>query len=432
MPKRDIITPMKISPRSVLVLILGLFAALSLSYSFATRLKYGPDEPAHYIYIRSLAVNYVPPPISHTETPTENSESTHEGHQPPLYYALMAIFFALLKSIGASGDIIWRVLRLLDIPIGLLWVCSVHALAREYFGDEPRALASTAFVAFIPTSSYMAGVINNEMLISLLFTASMLPILRYFRTGSITTQSAAFLGVLMGLSALTKAQGLVLPAIFGIAAIAVCRRNNYSNWQDTLRTLAIVMGTGILVSGWWFARCWVVHGTPLPHSLNVPMLKSGMIEVAASPGPFITLVLISTLAAYGYFWTPFWIIWPFVPGLIWLLAALLPLTAAVLVGLAIRIRRNGTVDVKSLTFLLVAPALLYLAWLRHTLFVDAMANLQGRLFLSVATVVAIVWILGFDGLLKSDRAKRVGIVVGLAVMIASNALVVSCAVRLYT
>ncbi|MGC8863268.1 MAG: hypothetical protein ACP5R5_10905 [Armatimonadota bacterium] len=418
--------------RLVLALILGVFAVLAAGHSLATRLRYAPDEPAHYIYIRSLAISHAPPPISHKNTPTQESESTHEGHQPPLYYALMAVFFALLRSVGAADDLIWRVLRLLDIPVGLFWIGSVYALTREYFEREGYALAATAFVALIPTSSYMAGVINNEMLISLLFTRAMLPILRYFKTGTITVRSAAFLGLLIGLAALTKAQGLILVPMFALAAFAVCRRNRYANSRQVLRDALVVLGPALVVSGWWFARCWLVYGTPMPHSLNDPVLQSGWLDFVMVPGSCLVFVVISTLAVYGYFWVPFWIIWPFVSSILPLVAVMVAMTLVVAVGAALRVRRGGDLDSRSLAFLLVAPALVYAAWLRYVLFVDRWANLQGRLFLSVAAVVGIVWILGFDGLFRTARAKRTALAVGLATMLVANAAVMLCAVKLYS
>ena len=422
---------MEATPRRLLPLILAAFAVLALSYSVATRLKYGPDEPAHFIYIRSLATELAPPPISHDVTPHENSTSSHEGHQPPLYYAIMAVPFALLRAFGASDDTIWRVLRLANIPIGMLWIWSVYLLAREFFGKNGHAFATAAFVALIPTSAYTAGVINNENLISLVFTWAMIPILAYFKSGAMAPRSAAFTGLVVGLAILSKAQGLVLIPLFALAALAVSRRSGYANYRQVLATFAIVVGAAATVSGWWFARCWIVYGTLMPHSLYNPAIPGGLIALAVSPALAAELVFRMTEGLYGYFWVPFWLVWPFVGSLRPIVYSIGALNLVVLAGLVARIRRHNGVDRSSLAFVLAAPAIIYVLWLRYILVVDAMANLQGRLFLSVAAVVGMVWILGFDGLLKSNRAKRAGLVVGLVVMLAANVAVIACAVALY-
>ena len=41
-----------------LAAIIVVFVVLSVCYSLATRLKYGPEEPDHFIYIRSLATDF--------------------------------------------------------------------------------------------------------------------------------------------------------------------------------------------------------------------------------------------------------------------------------------------------------------------------------------------------------------------------------------
>jgi hypothetical protein len=415
--------------RRMMIVVLVVFAALATTYSFVTRLKWAPDEPAHFIYIRSLAVDREFPEISHVNTPHEESDSTHEGHQPPLYYILMAIPFALLKALGTSTDTIWRVLRLLGIPIGLAWMWAVFALAREYFQRDKAALAATALVALIPMSSFMAGVINNEVLIALLFTMAMLPILRYFRTGKQTIRESLYLGALMGFAILAKAQGLVLVAMFLLASLAVCRREHYSNYRPVLRATGIALGTMILIGGWWYLRNWLVYDTLMPRSLDAPVLTS-IDGAIADPVTFARLVGDMFAAGFVYFFTPFWLVWKFTNGPMPIFVGLVTLTIAAVIGFIIRVRRGG-VDTRSAAFLLLAPVLMWLGWLRYVLFVDKLAMIQGRLLLSAAAVLGILAIVGAEGLFKSHRAKWIGAIVGCALMLTVNAWVIACAVKLY-
>lgn len=409
--------------------ILAIFTALSVSYSFVTRLKWAPDEPAHFIYIRSLAQEHTFPTISHDVTPTEESDSTHEGHQPPLYYTLMAVPFALLKALGAANDTIWRVLRLLQIPIGLVWIWSVFALAREYFGNDRPALATAAFVALIPMSSFMAGVINNEMLISLLFTAAMLPILRFFKAGKIATRPAVSLGILMGLAILTKAQGLVLIAMLLLVALAICRRMEYKGCVCVLRSAGISLGVMLVVGGWWYARNWLLHGTLMPQSLDVPIMAS-FVEALAYPGAFLYVVWGMATTCYVYFFLPFWLVWKEAASPMPVFGVLMALTVAALAGFLLRVRRGG-VDLRSAGMLVLAPVLTWLGWVRYVLMVDKEAMIQGRLLLSVAAIIGIVWIIGFDGLLKSAKSRKIGAAVGYALMLAVNVWIITCAAWLY-
>lgn len=414
----------------MLAAILIGFAALSLAYSLVTPLKYGPDEPAHFIYIRSLATKLTPPPIAHVQTHTERSIASHEGHQPPLYYAVMAVPYAALNALGVPSDAIWRVLRILNIAFGVLWIFWVFRLAREFFESEPYALATAAFVALIPNAAYTAGVVNNDILIALLFTWAMVPILRFFKTESLSDREALALGLVMGLALLAKAQGLILVAVLLVAALAVCRRRHYGNIGGVLRAAGIVLGVTVLVSGWWYARCWVLYGTPMPHSLYDPVLPDGMVSLIVNPLLGLDAIRFGSAAFYSYFWTPFWLVWKYVGQWQYYFWPIAGLNAVVLIGLVPRLRRGG-VDRKSLWLLVFTAALTYAMWLRYALAVDRMANLQGRLFMPVAAVVGILFVLGTDGWLASARAKRMGVIFWLALLLAANAAVLACDFALY-
>ena len=416
-------------PNRLLVAILLGFAALSLVYSSVTWLKYGPDEPAHFIYVRSMATKFSPPPIAHVQTHSEDSTATHEGHQPPLYYALMAAPYAILSAIGASSDTIWRILRILSIGIGVFWIYWVYRLAREFFDSESYALATAAFVALIPNAAYTAGVVNNDTLIALLFTWAMLPMLQLFKTEQLPLRKAAGLGLLIGLAILAKAQGLVLLPVLVVVAVAVCRRRNYANVKQILGTTSIVFGVAALVSAWWFVRCWLLYGTPMPHSLFDPVLPDGLISVFAAPefAPRVFWLCSSNL--YGYIWTPYWLVWKYLTWRFYFWP-IFGLSLAVLAGLVPRVRRGG-VDRPSLWLLMFTAVLTWTMWLRYAMTVDQLANLQGRLLLSVASIMGIVFVLGVDGWLRGARAKRAGVIVGLVLMLAANVGVIACIVAFY-
>ncbi len=415
-------------PRLLVAILIG-FAALSLVYSSVTRLKRGPDEPAHFIYIRSLATTYSPPPIAHTQTHTEDSVATHEGHQPPLYYALMAVPYAVLNACGVTGDTIWRVLRILGIGIGVFWIYWVYGLALEYFGRRSYALATAGFVALIPNAAYTAGVVNNDVLIALLFTWAMVPILRLFRTQELTARDAGRLGFVMGLAILTKAQGLLLVPVLLIAAVAVCRRSGYANLTQIARVVGVALGTALLVSGWWFVRCRMLYGTFMPHSLYSPVLPHGMIDLLMVPESAFGLVWLCSCNLYSYFWTPFWLVWKYVTWgyYFWPIFAL---NLVLLAGLVPQFRRSPG-DRRSLWLLIFTVFATWATWLDYALTVDRMSNLQGRWLMPVAGAIGIILMLGADGWLKSPRAKKIGLVAGAAVMLVANAAVIACIVAYY-
>ncbi len=415
------------NPNRILIVILVGFALLSLAYSLATQLKYGPDEPAHFIYIRSIATKFTLPPISKHITDSEFATATHAGHHPPLYYAIMAVPYAAMNAVGLSGDLIWRILRILGIGIGVGWIYWVYRLALEHFGRQNYALAVAAFVALIPNAAYTAGVLNNEILIALLFTWAMAMMIRYFKTESLSVREAVVLGAVIGLSILTKAQGLILIPVFVIISLAICRRRDYSNARAVVSAFGLVMVVGTVIGGWWLARCYFAYGTIMPRSLYNPVLPHGLASALTVPAMTLYTINLASRDAYGYFWTPFWLIWKYVAWwhYFW---PVLGATAIALVGLIVRWAKTG-LD-RSIWILLFAAALVWASWMRYVLVVDSMANLQGRLFMCVAAIIGIVFVTGFDAL-TPNRSKKSVAVIGIIIMLLGNAAVIGCDIAFY-
>ena len=258
-----------ITRRLALWALLVVFVGLAVAYSTLLPLKFGPDEPAHFIYIRSLATQFRVPPIAHTTTATEDSTESHEGHQPPLFYFAMAGPYAALNAVGVPSDSIWRVLRFLNIALGALWIWMVFRLALLLFRDEKKALWATAFVALIPTSAYMSGVLSNDILESLLFTWALALLLPVFRGESVGARGSVLRGVVIGLAVLAKAQGLAL-VVMELAAFALAaRRTHREKIGEQLRESGTAIGVCLVICGWWFIRCKLELGAAFPLKMSV-------------------------------------------------------------------------------------------------------------------------------------------------------------------
>lgn len=421
----------KLRPISALSTILIAFVALSTIYSLVTQLKCGPDEPAHFIYIRSLALDKAFPEISSVETHSEESTSTHEGHQPPLYYILMAIPYVILHAFGASSDTIWRVLRLLGIPIGAAWIYFIYQLSMRYFKSEKRAIAATALIALIPGAAYTAGVVNNDILIAMLFTWALIPVLDFFQSGSLSMKSTLLMGTLMGLSILAKAQGLILIPVLLVAALAVLRRDDYHNYRSVGKIVLTALFVTAAVGGWWYVRCKIIYGTAMPCSLSNPVLVSGMIGALTAPGLALVIIAELTSMFWAHFWVPVWLISPYIGSPASFYYKLVAATLLVLTGLPIKLRRDKQTDRRSLWLLIFTAILTYIVYVRYVLVIDKMAAQQGRLYLPVAGVVGIVSVLSLEGWLKSPRAKKIGGIAAVVLMLLANVAVIACTVAYY-
>ncbi len=388
----DSTVPRAVTTRIVLLALLVVFAGLSVAYSTLLPLKFGPDEPAHFIYIRSLATQFRVPPIAHTITSTEDSTESHEAHQPPLFYLAMAIPHAALNAAGVPSDAIWRALRFLNIAFGVLWIWTVFRLALVLFRDERKALWAAAFVAVIPSATYMSGVLSNDILESLLFTWALVLLLPVFRGESVGVRGAVWRGVVIGLAVLAKAQGLALIAMELVAFALVARRTHRARITEQLRESGVAMTVCLLVCGWWFIRCKLELGTAFPHSLYDPAAKPGMLTweaVLAYPTLAAYLVgrtvLAATKLAMGFFWAPYWLVENVLPWRPYM-NAIYTSHVIVLLGMVIAFVRDRGEWRRDLGYLILAPILVYVSYVQYLMVVDQGTQMQGRLFLPVAGI----------------------------------------------
>ncbi len=182
----------------VLAAILLVYVALALAYSFATPPWEAPDEPAHYLYAEYLVLHAsLPPP-----TPPQRGHfwqhgyitSLYEWHQPPLYYALLALplsiverlrpealsqpfpavnpnlpgainLFVPVEDAGFAAQPALRTARLVSTLLGAIGVWLLYRLTRRVTGDAVTALTAAGFMAFIPQFTFLSGYVTNDALV---------------------------------------------------------------------------------------------------------------------------------------------------------------------------------------------------------------------------------------------------------------------------
>lgn len=168
--------------RHTLAILVTLHVALSVYTSLAVPLWESYDEPGHVFYARHIGQTGSLPPVG-----TKLSDYD-ESHQPPLYYLLPAIPFAIIDTTDdlrpkytASGRtwtvyqpqveaLPWRgtvlairLARFLSIIPGALCVILTWRTARILFPKQTAIAPIAAFIhAIWPMLVYMNGVVTND------------------------------------------------------------------------------------------------------------------------------------------------------------------------------------------------------------------------------------------------------------------------------
>ncbi len=280
--------------KGLVALLLSIFFLTGIAYSLVVPPFETPDEIYHYAFARHLAAgNGLPVQGPETTGPWEQ-----EGSQSPLYYGLVALATAGIDQSGLDefavrnpranlGDphqpgnknymlfsaesrpltgvnLALHVGRWISVILGTFTVLFTYLLARFAFpADRWARLLATALVAAIPQFSFISASVSNDIMITVVSAAALVWLAAKcgppWREG-IRWWEWIGLGLLLGLGALSKLQGLGLLPLTAFAVLIRFRRNR--DWNTLLSGALLVGGMVLIVAGWWYARNLYLYGDP--------------------------------------------------------------------------------------------------------------------------------------------------------------------------
>lgn len=275
-------------------LLLITFLVTGLAYSLVVPPFETPDELYHYAFARHLAAGNGLP----IQGPEKTGPWEQEGSQPPLYYGLVALAtagidqsgfhsFAVQNPRANLGDphqpgnknfmlfsaqrrplvgvnLALHVGRWTSLFLGTLTVFLTYLLARCAFPDDTWSrLLATALVATIPQYTFISASLSNDNMITVVSAASLVSLAtlggRTTRKGILWREWVG-LGLLFGLGALSKLQGLGLLPLAAYTFTLYASRQKA--WGTLIQGTCWVAGVVLIVAGWWYARNMLLYGDP--------------------------------------------------------------------------------------------------------------------------------------------------------------------------
>jgi len=219
-----------------------------------------PDERQHVNYIARL-VHGGGFPVLDPKDP--NLAENYQSHQPPLYY-LLASGWSLATGVDVppappategkemSEDDGIK-LRWLNVLLGATNVGGVFMLALWGYRNEKLALVAAAIAALLPMNVALSGAVSNDPLLFCLCTWTLALVMRGVR-GGWTTKLAVGIGVLTGLTILTKTTGVSLLPILLLAIFLPGER------KITGKQVACAIVPILLIAGPWLIRNHNLYG----------------------------------------------------------------------------------------------------------------------------------------------------------------------------
>ncbi len=334
------------------VLLIGvLFVVLGMTYSLVMPVFEASDEIFHYPVVQHIA-NRGRLPV---QQPGVETMWEQEGSQPPLYYLLGAgltfwIDTGDLETIRwlnphaklgvpldpdnknmiihtEAEDFPWRgtvlavhLIRFLSVALGTASVVLCQALVRAIWPDRRWVAAmAMALAAFNPMFVFIAGSVNNDNLIVLLSTWTLLLLVRVLKEG-ITMRRAVTLAVVVALATITKISGLTLLPLTGLVLLIHGLRTK--EWRQVIGTGVGLAGAWLALSSWWYIRNVVLYGELLGLETHVAVAGGreiglwalrhewygfwvsywalfGAVNILADGGVYVFYAAISLLAVIG-------------------------------------------------------------------------------------------------------------------------------------
>ena len=318
-----------------LVLLLVLAALEALAWIAVVPALQGPDEPAHFSYVQNLAENGEAPKfdrgtgIDSTEVGSAltflnlralagnrnarqfASEADEEawrnverglpegarknaggpnavGKNPPLYYAYEAVPYLAFQDAPLLTRMFW--MRVVSALLFVATVLFAWLLAAELFARTWPRVVAAGFVLLQPTLSFLASVINPDTMQACLWTAFLWIAVRTLLRGPRPGRLAA-LGLLPVAVLLTHGRGIALAPVALVALVLIAQRHR-PRWR---RPLLWSLGVGVPLALAFLV--WRItsdaSGPGYGGELNIP-------PEARDPGQFLSFVWQFYLPKLGF------------------------------------------------------------------------------------------------------------------------------------
>lgn len=275
--------------------IIVLFLVFGAAWSLVVPPFETPDEPFHYGFARHIAQG--------NGLPVQSSEETgpwaQEGSQAPLYYLLTGWLtrwidqddFANIAvrnpraNIGdpldpgnknfmlysgrqpplAGSNLALHVGRWFSLLLGAITLACVYLTAELMQVGRRRpygfALLATCLVAVIPQFLFISASFTNDTLVMAASAAAIYWLARLLvRPANLPVRPWEWivLGVLLGVAALSKLQGLGLIPATGIVVLFLAWRRR--SWRIIAEAVLLVGLPAVTLAGWWYVRNIQLYG----------------------------------------------------------------------------------------------------------------------------------------------------------------------------
>ena len=206
----------------------------------------------HSAYIQYIA--------EHLSLP--NTNGPWQFYQPPLHHILSGLWLRLNLVLNVPQPVAYENLQILPCFYSCVVMIVCHDIMKELKLSKGATVLAMSILCFHPTFIILAGNINNDMLMILLFLASLLYILRWYRQPLFANIVLA--GLFLGLAMMAKISAVLLAPVIAFIFIAKL-------WTQRSRLPGLILQGGascvlaIILGTWYPIRNYFLYQQPLTY-----------------------------------------------------------------------------------------------------------------------------------------------------------------------
>jgi hypothetical protein len=252
------------------------FLTLGLLSAYRTTIYRPADEASHIGYGREVGRGRLPTidtPIPAGADPTlarilSRRDAAHQtiwtANHPPLFYTLIAVPLRVGDAIGRPHAGVLAA-RALSVGLAALGLVALAYVVLQLVPDRPQlAVAAAGFIGLMPSLISTSGrAAYNDALAFCTTTVTMAAVVVFLLRGPSALRLAA-VAATAGLAALSRASGLLVAVVAGLAVLAgVWRAGDGGVPRRLARACAWATGYGAAVAamaGWFYLRNLALYG----------------------------------------------------------------------------------------------------------------------------------------------------------------------------
>ena len=200
--------------------------------------------------------------------PDVDPATAFEFCQPPLYYAVSAIFLKVYGLFGLLPEDSWSMdetLQIMPLMYSMMTIVFIDKIGKQMKLSCEGRLVAVCFAGFLPYSVMMSAALNNDTLVTLLMVMCLYYTLRWYENPDM--RGIIIMAVCIGAAMMTKISAVVVAPAMALLML-------YRGWKERKKWGAylkqfICFGVTALPLGLWYpVYCRIRYGLPLGYVVS--------------------------------------------------------------------------------------------------------------------------------------------------------------------